>query len=41
MATAAYTLSAEDNPAAAFVEFFYPFHYIGETSMKSSSLTVV
>jgi DNA-binding MarR family transcriptional regulator len=34
MTTVAYTLNEEANPAAAFLEFFYPFHYKGGMALE-------
>lgn len=36
MTAVAYTLSAEDNPAAVFLEFFYPFHYKGGMALEDA-----
>src|SRR5262245_66448552 len=34
MTAIAYTPSAADNPAAVFLEFFYPFHYKGGMALE-------
>src|SRR5262245_48099989 len=34
MTAVAYKLSAEENPAATFLEFFYPFHYKGGMALE-------
>lgn len=34
MTAVAYQLSPEDNPAAVFLEFFYPFHYKGGMALE-------
>jgi DNA-binding MarR family transcriptional regulator len=34
MTAVAYQQSAEDNPAAVFLEFFYPFHYKGGMALE-------
>lgn len=36
MTAIAYTLSAEDNPAAVFLEFFYPIHYKGGMALEDA-----
>jgi DNA-binding MarR family transcriptional regulator len=36
MTAAAYKLSAEDNPAAVLLEFFYPFHYKGGMALEDA-----
>jgi DNA-binding MarR family transcriptional regulator len=36
MTAAAYTLSADDNPAAVLLEFFYPFHYKGGMALEDA-----
>ena len=36
MTAVAYTLSAEDNPAAVLLEFFYPFHYKGGMALEDA-----
>jgi DNA-binding MarR family transcriptional regulator len=36
MTAVAYTFSAEDNPAAVFLEFFYPFHYKGGMALEDA-----
>ncbi|MGE0822716.1 MAG: MarR family winged helix-turn-helix transcriptional regulator [Candidatus Binatia bacterium] len=36
MTAVAYTLSAEDNPAAALLEFFYPMHYKGGMALEDA-----
>jgi len=36
MTAVAYKLSAEDNPAAVLLEFFYPFHYKGGMALEDA-----
>src|SRR5262249_27390992 len=36
MTVVPYTPSAEDNPAAALLEFFYPFHYKGGMALEDA-----
>ena len=36
MTAVAYSLSAEDNPAAVLLEFFYPFHYKGGMALEDA-----
>ena len=36
MTTVAYKLSAEENPAAVLLEFFYPFHYKGGMALEDA-----
>jgi DNA-binding MarR family transcriptional regulator len=36
MTAVAYTLSAEENPAAVLLEFFYPFHYKGGMALEDA-----
>jgi len=36
MTAIAYTFSAEENPAAVLLEFFYPFHYKGGMALEDA-----